>query len=130
MRKPIVHYDKMMVIYGNDRATGQVSTTAKEKRKRSLIDETESLDTINASSEMGNQDLGDDNAITSHAMQIVQDLGENNSKKNKKLTSVTKKLNGLVRHQKTLPKKSKMETLFLRRLCKKFQFQKLKFESF
>ncbi|KAF7810418.1 putative nuclease HARBI1 isoform X1 [Senna tora] len=83
MRKPIAHYDKMMVIYGNDRATGQVSTTAKEKRKRPLIEETESLDTIDASSEMGNQDLGDDNAVTSPAVQIVQDLGENSSKKNK-----------------------------------------------
>ncbi|KAF7840319.1 Myb/SANT-like DNA-binding domain protein [Senna tora] len=84
MRKPIAHYDKMMVIYGNDRATGQISTTAKEKRKRPLIEETESLDTIDASSEMGNQDLGDDNAVTSPAVQIVQDLGENSSKKNKK----------------------------------------------
>ena len=34
MTKPISNYDKMVIIYGNDRATGEQSETAKELRRR------------------------------------------------------------------------------------------------
>ncbi len=46
MIKPIPHYDKMLILYGNDRATGDESGTAKEVRRRQAFEQMETIDEI------------------------------------------------------------------------------------
>ncbi|XP_061359903.1 uncharacterized protein At2g29880-like [Gastrolobium bilobum] len=65
MGKSIPNYDKLMIVCGGDRATGQHAETAKDIRnKRSLPCESESIETIDVTLESA-QEVGNENEVTS-----------------------------------------------------------------
>ncbi|KAL6523629.1 hypothetical protein OROGR_017232 [Orobanche gracilis] len=70
MKKPIANYDKMMILCGKDRATGQHAETAKDIRnKRQLMGESESIGDGNQVTLESIQETDGGNEVTSPEVQ-------------------------------------------------------------
>ncbi|KAI9112768.1 hypothetical protein K1719_016271 [Acacia pycnantha] len=70
MGKSIHNYDKLMIVCGGDRASGQHSETSKDMRnkRKQLPGESESIETIGVTFESA-QEVGNENEVTSPEVQ-------------------------------------------------------------
>ena len=85
MGKPSHNYDKLMILCGEDRATGQHSESSKDIRnKRPLPGESESIETIEVTFESA-QEVGNENEVTSPEVQDTrnQDVKSKRAKRSK-----------------------------------------------
>ena len=86
MRKPIANYDKMMILCGDDRATGENAETAKDiRRKKSPTRESESIEIndINLESFQDTFEVGNNNDVSSPEIQSTRNQ-ESKTKRSKK----------------------------------------------
>ncbi|XP_019431498.1 PREDICTED: L10-interacting MYB domain-containing protein-like [Lupinus angustifolius] len=91
MKKPIANYDKMMILYGKDRAIGQHAETAKDIRnKRQLVGESESFDDANGVTLESVQGTNDGNEVTSPEVQ-----GTHNQAKRSRKSKDDEELDGI-----------------------------------
>ncbi|KAI9108531.1 hypothetical protein K1719_020415 [Acacia pycnantha] len=86
MGKSIHNYDKLMIVCGGDRASGQHSETSKDMRnkRKQLPGESESIETIGVTFESA-QEVGNENEVTSPEVQDTrsQDVKSKRAKRSK-----------------------------------------------